>query len=275
MPKHTKIKDRIAAFAEINNIISAMKNLSLIETSRTTKYLATQSQFLAMIQNIAADFCQFHYPTKIPLTAQQPELYILLGSERGFCGNFNELIVERWRQNCSLGVNQGAKIMVIGSKLATKVPANLAATKFNGANVATEISAAVFKLMTELEHHSNPENWVIIWNEITGESLTTKMMRPVADFGISASEATRKFTTPPWLYLQPEVLLLELLNQYLFAIFHQIFYQSFLTENKQRSKHMDAALDWLEQKNGNLRLQLNQLRQEEITEEIEVVMLNR
>lgn len=47
-----------------------------------------------------------------------------------------------------------------------------------------------------------------------------------------------------------------------------------MTENQRRVQHMDYAVRRIEQKSEALLQRCNGLRQEEITEEIEVIMLN-
>jgi len=72
----------------------------------------------------------------------------------------------------------------------------------------------------------------------------------------------------------PEDLYPLLLEQQLFSIMHQTFSISFLSENRERLRHMEGALDRIERKSANLFLALNAHRQEDITEEIEILMLS-
>lgn len=47
-----------------------------------------------------------------------------------------------------------------------------------------------------------------------------------------------------------------------------------MAENRRRLAHMDRALDRLEEDTARLRLAYNARRQEEITEEIEIILLS-
>ncbi len=51
-------------------------------------------------------------------------------------------------------------------------------------------------------------------------------------------------------------------------------YSSLTAENRQRQAHMDQALQRLEEKAERLRRACNAQRQEEITEEIEIILLS-
>jgi F-type H+-transporting ATPase subunit gamma len=65
----------------------------------------------------------------------------------------------------------------------------------------------------------------------------------------------------------------KLLEQYLFARLHELLYSSLLAENQARLEHLESAVQRLERKSGELFRKRNVVRQEEITEEIEVIML--
>ncbi len=53
-----------------------------------------------------------------------------------------------------------------------------------------------------------------------------------------------------------------------------MLYSSLMAENQQRQAHMDRALQRLDEDSARLRLRYNNQRQEEITEEIEIILLS-
>jgi F-type H+-transporting ATPase subunit gamma len=65
-----------------------------------------------------------------------------------------------------------------------------------------------------------------------------------------------------------------LAEQYLFAALHELLYSSLMAENQRRMQHIDSAVRRLERTSAELWQKRNILRQEEITEEIEVIMLS-
>jgi F-type H+-transporting ATPase subunit gamma len=82
------------------------------------------------------------------------------------------------------------------------------------------------------------------------------------------------FAHPPLLNLQPKAFLAELIDHYLFAALHQILYVSLMAENQHRVQHLEGAVRHLEDKSADLLHRCNLLRQEEIIEEIEVILLS-
>jgi F-type H+-transporting ATPase subunit gamma len=79
---------------------------------------------------------------------------------------------------------------------------------------------------------------------------------------------------PPLLDLPPRQFLLGLTEQYLYAALHAVLYQSLAAENQQRIRHLDGAVHHLEERSAALQRRIRALRQEEIIEEIEVILLN-
>ncbi len=79
---------------------------------------------------------------------------------------------------------------------------------------------------------------------------------------------------PPELNLDPVVFFGALLEEYLFAVLHGLFFMSLIAENEQRMEHLDAAVRRLDETSEQLARQQRTLRQEEITEEIEVILLS-
>ena len=86
--------------------------------------------------------------------------------------------------------------------------------------------------------------------------------------------ARRAQACAPLLNLQPAAFLAQLIEQYLFAALQAILYEALLSENQHRVRHLEGAVRHLEQRAEELQRRLRLLRQEEIIEEIEVILLN-
>ena len=76
------------------------------------------------------------------------------------------------------------------------------------------------------------------------------------------------------LNLHPFAFATDLIDHHLFSLLHEVFYSSLMAENLRRFQHMDQSIQRLEKDMAELVLKRNGLRQEEITEEIEVIMLS-
>ena len=84
----------------------------------------------------------------------------------------------------------------------------------------------------------------------------------------------RQYGTPPRLHLPPREFMGELIDQYVFAALHGAIYQSLMAENRWRLRQTEGALSRMEHRMREWQQRVNLLRQEEITEEIEEIMLS-
>jgi len=85
---------------------------------------------------------------------------------------------------------------------------------------------------------------------------------------------TRRKAYPAEMNLHPIEFLRGLTGHYLHAVLNEVLYSSLMAENRQRQAHMDRALQRLDEDSERLRLRYNCQRQEEITEEIELILLS-
>jgi len=92
MSRRRQVEERLRALCDIEDVLGAMKNLALMETRKLTRFLATQRRVVESIDAALADLLAFHPELRAGTSAAR-EAHLLLGSERGFCGDFNERIV--------------------------------------------------------------------------------------------------------------------------------------------------------------------------------------
>lgn len=277
MTKRSQLKKYIESLTDISDIMTAMKNLSLVEINKLTKFLTTQGKVVNTLEVAGIDFFSF-FPKLLPaIETIKSNIYILIGSERGFCGSFNDIIIAKWQADIQDKNITDAKLVIIGRKLAMKLEDDSHVIKIiDGPSTAEEIPAVILSLIDYLENMPESEkwrseNWQIIYNEIDGNLIQSTLLSPFIKL---KGEKTKTVGFAPYLNLSPKEFLSQFLEQYLFAILHNTFYQSLMAENHQRLQHMDGAITRLEKKCTQLTNQLNILRQEEITEEIEVILLS-
>ena len=79
---------------------------------------------------------------------------------------------------------------------------------------------------------------------------------------------------PPLLNVAPPAFLRAFARHYLYAALHALFYESLMAENRQRMQQMEQAVRRIDEESRALGRKRHGLRREEITEEIEVIMLN-
>jgi F-type H+-transporting ATPase subunit gamma len=259
--------------------MTAMKNLCSIEITKIIKFLAMQDKVIKTIQKVKSDFFCCYPLIPMPTQNTHPLIYILVGSERGFCGGFNDNILNRLDSLEEQTPGFSPVLIIVGRKLALKlIDDPRVARTLDGPNVIEEIPVVILKLLRTLEEVSiqrhlelHSGQWNIIFNEEIQEQMQVTTLEPFKEF---FTGSTSNFSAPPVLNLSPDVFLAEFIDNYLFSMFHSVFYNSFFVENHQRLFHLNNSLDRLDNKKANLNGKLKLLRQEEITEEIQIIMLS-
>ena len=79
---------RIAALSDIEEIVTAMRSLAFVELRRLVETIAHQHETLAARERAIADLLA-HFPQPWPETVDGGDVLLAVGSERGFCGDFN------------------------------------------------------------------------------------------------------------------------------------------------------------------------------------------
>lgn len=200
---------------------------------------------------------------------QRSRLYVLIGSERGFCGGFNEAI--ETALDAQPAGPAPPKLILVGRKLALKfLEDKRVVASLEGPSAAEEMPAVISELAKTLTKFP-ASDWKIIHNEYTGEGTSLEISSP---FDFPKPETSKRLQFPPLLNVPASELRPLLFEQYLFALFYGIFYQSFMAENHERLRHMDGALNKLRDDEERLRRASNTLRQKTITEELEIIMLS-
>jgi F-type H+-transporting ATPase subunit gamma len=273
MSRRRDIEATVRSFREIRDILNAMKNMALMEVHRLGRFLATQQRVVAAIEAAGSDFSSF-YPELFPRNESWRDVYVLLGSERGFCGDFNELLLRALAEHKR---RENVEVVVVGSKLYSKLPRDFRVAAFlEGASVVDEIENVLVRLMNTVSDTSGLAaplralRVTAFHHRSQGEGARVAILQPFQE----PKKGQKSFAYPPRLYLDPAAFAKGLVEQYLFARLHELLYSSLMVENQVRVQHMDAAVQRLDRKSTELLRRRNMLRQEEITEEIEVIMLS-
>ena len=266
MSQSHELQLHIVQMLEIRSILNAMKNLALMEVHKLQRLQTMQGQVVTAIENAASDFLSF-YPDLLTDNVNANNLCILLGAERGFCGDFNDSLLTTIRKENYTG------IIAIGNRLCDKLVNNARLiSALDGANVAEEIPAILNHLIDILTAAKpNEAHLTIVYHDIELNQIRQRQLFPPF---ASVKSATPRYGYPPVLNLEPAAFLADLIEQYLLAVLHEVFYRSLMAENHSRLQHLDGAIKHLEDEMINLHRKSQIYRQEEITEEIEVILLN-
>lgn len=275
MSKRRDLQLKLGSLEEIRGIMGAMKNLAFMETRKLTKFLSTQQRAVASIEAVASDFASFYGHT-LPKSEAATETCVLIGSERGFCGDFNETLAQEMSAYLEK-TDVAPPVIAVGSRLEPKLRHHPSTVDLlQGASVVEEVEPVLTRLADLLikAQRALGANAVLgvtaFYHSDETNGIRIRRLLPLPD----TTPTAQRFSHPPLLNLSPEAFFSGLTEHYLYAALHEVIYSSLMVENRYRLEHMDNAIRQLDKRVNRLQLQYNTMRQEEITEEIEVIMLS-
>jgi len=265
-----ELQQHITQLKEIRSILNSMKNLAFIEIHKLQRFKAMQGQAVANIERAALDFLDF-YPGLTETDDNAAHFCILLGAERGFCGDFNESLIDAIANQAYTGV------IAVGSRLCNRqqdIAPEVIAT-LEGANIAEEVPAIISRLIDTLSalpgKAASALQLTVVYHDNVATQISQRQVLPPLP---RQNERTVHYRNPPVLNLDPGDFFADLIDHYLLAVLHEIFYISLMAENHSRLQHLEGAVNHLDDETVRLQKKSQIYRQEEITEEIEVILLN-
>lgn len=274
MSRRRELARRMEALADIAGIMSAMKGLALMETRILMEFLGSQRRMVAGIETAAADFLAWHGGPAAAPAAGGVELVVLAGSEQGFCGDFNEALLAAAGR---LFGHEPVRRVLVGQRLAARSGERTDVDLvLPGAIVADEVPAVLLRLTRELgtllaREEPAARGLSVLYHCDDTREIRLRRLLPL---GALPRDGNGGRSHAAELNLAPDVFLSALTRHYLQAVLNEVLYSSLMAENRKRQAHMDRALQRLDEEQERLRLAYNTRRQEEITEEIEVILLS-
>lgn len=263
MTGRARLEARLATLGELGEILGSMRTLAVVEARTLARFQTHQAGVSAVIDTASRAFWRHYGGTLVP-DAGTP-VTLAVGSERGFVGDFNRRV--------AAAVPADAPCLALGRRLPGRLPAGVATLEvLDGPVVADEVepvlTAALAAFARFIEAHGSPRITAVY--QVPGDSgVRRRQIFPPAPGPPAACGAGNR----PLLNLSPRDFLRALLDYHLTAALRDVLLSSLTAENEQRAQHLDAAVRRLDERRAALRRRGQALRQEEITEEIEVILL--
>ena len=274
MSARRTLERRLHSLVEIGEIMNAMKNMALMETHKLAGRVEAQNRAAASIDAAVDEFLAC-YAGAPGAEAPGRDVCLLVGSERGFCGDFNGALL---RSLAGLHWPGGEPaLVVVGRRLASAIGDDpRVAARIEGAGSLESIGPVLLNVMDALATARSARapdgdlRVTVLHHEDEAAAPAVTRLDP------RAARATRppQRGYAPLLNLAPDAYFAKLAEHHLLFSLQAIFWRSLMAENRRRAQHMDNAVRRVEENARALERERNALRQEEITEEIEVIMLS-
>lgn len=274
MSRRAQVQRRLKMLDELGGVMAAMKNLSMMETVKLARLVDCQRRVHQSIAVAVSEFLH-HYPDALPAVAPSAQrIVVAVGSQRGFCGEFNEAVIRALGTYRSQFGDRRVELLTVGRRLAAKLTKHpgVAAT-LEGASVVEEVPTVLASVLDALvaTHRVDasaavPRICVFAHRDVSAGVLQRDLWPPAIDGG-------HRLPYAPRLTLEPIQFGRQLIHHYLWTQLHGVFYDSLMAENRRRLQHMQGAMQRMDERREALQRGYDALRQEEITEEIEVILL--
>lgn len=282
-----QLRYRIKAIETIKKITHAMRLISMSSRSRLKNkeeplklYIKTAHELLARIHAHAPTW---HNPILTPSSHLSPKpLIILVGSQRGLCGNFNTTLFDYFESNIApkIKTTTGTRIncIPIGKKAINYVSQNenLIMVDHYAEITANSIATIAHALTTFLLSQSEPYTQVhVVSNELKTFFIQKPHVTQLIPFAPIGS--TSQSTTPADEYLwdqSPAEILDQLGTSTVESELHYLLFESLLAEHAARFISMDNATRNAQTLLEETQLQYNKLRQAKITKELTELVSN-
>jgi F-type H+-transporting ATPase subunit gamma len=275
MTARRELQRRLASLAEIRSIMNSMKALAFMETRKLDRLMASQRAMVATIDGAARDLLRYH-PDLLPVQGPVPTLQLLIGSQRGFCGDFNEALQKTVTDTPAAGVQALPKDRIlVGRRLRLRVAdeTRLCAA-LDGPDVAEDVDRVLREIVAVISRVQAERGVIGVVARYHGPGDGMPLVRPLLPPWQEPPSSGDGRTVPPVLNVPPRDMFRALVEHYLLAALHEILLTSLWAENMRRARHLEGAVKRLDERIEALASRSQQLRQEEIIEEIEVILLN-
>lgn len=269
MSRQHEYQQQLALYHEMQDIMGAMKNMAQAEIHKLRRRQQQQQACLASVTEAAQ---RVHYQQVAAAgtvsgatTSSFQDVYLLIGSERGFCGGFNEALLPHLDTQPPM-----TRVIVMGSRLLSLLGTRAEHAPFvpgpTSEKQVSSILATTLECFGRLQNeHSKPLKLTAISHAEHELSHTVLFPLPTR-FQQPAPKNTA------FRHLEPLPTLRQgIENHYLYHALLTVLYTSLYAENHRRLVQMEGALQHLDERSQQMKRRINAQRQEEIVEEIEVI----
>jgi len=189
--------------------MNSMKTLAYTESQKLARFIDLQHAVVRSINEVAADFLSFH-PETLPEVKETVPIYLLIGTERGFCGDFHHALLRDLETALTLHPPNIARVIAIGRKLHALLEGDMRVVSLmDGASVIEEVTSLLNQLvsiLTTLQDKHGVLTVYCLYHGSEENTITQKLLPPFQPL----LHAPPRFPHPPILNQPPREFLVEL-----------------------------------------------------------------
>lgn len=280
-----KLKGRLATIKELHMVVSTMKTLSAVNIRQyeaAAQALAEYAQTVGLgLQVVVRDHL-------LDLHAQEPpakqSAAIIFGSDTGLCGRFNEAIVSFALQELTkAGLEPSTlPLIAVGNRVALELDMRELNPEItlhlpSSLQSLTTTAQTILSTLEDWEIKKGRQRLLLFYNRPNGHASFKTRKLQIYPLNLSWLQ---HLAQKPWpsrslpIYTLPwQELFAALVREYYFVSLYRTLAESLASEHAARLEAMQAAEKNIEDGLAKLTLELNQIRQESITEELQDIVV--
>jgi F-type H+-transporting ATPase subunit gamma len=259
-----KIEARLSSLHEFEDIIGALRAMAASHVQEAQKALAGVREYVGVIEDAIAAGATLlsRQPSALPPISPASGVMLVVGSEHGFVGGFNQRVMSHALDN----LKPGQQLMVVGRRGAVHAAES-------GIDVSREFSMATHvggvaptarRVAASLDEVALAEIAFARYKRGGNYQPEIRTILPLEPALLQRADSR----SPPLHHLDAESLLERLGSEYLFAEITSALVESLASENAARLQLMESADQNINARLDDLRRLAANLRQEAITSEL-------
>ena len=271
---------RIKTTTDLGEIVSTMKMLSSVSVTQYEKALQSLSQYGQTIRDAFHGLFNqdsFQYiPPKI--STQKPKILgIIIGSDNGLVGRFNKDLIAYTTAYLEDRTDQPTHFICVGKRMAPLIQSkeHYVEASYPISNSLKELAPISSQLLNEIDHVISKNKIDLVYlfsNKKKGASAFVPQARQIIPLPSEHMNQLKRSKwdgkTLPLITVEKKQLFNALLHEYLqVVIFHDLV-ASLESEHYTRMIHMQEAEKNIEASLEEFKLEYQQLRQTQITDEL-------
>jgi F-type H+-transporting ATPase subunit gamma len=272
-----RLRRRVDTLGELHTIVRTMKAFSAASIRQYEQSVIALQDYVRTVElGLGVVLQTPSLPATQLLRGGLPSGMVVLGSDHGLCGRFNEDIADSAMQGMASST-PGVQLLVVGSRVAAilEQAGYQPALELRVPATAERIAATVHEVLATIEHwrsHGQISRVTLFYNRPLGVSGYGPVEVALLPVDLQRLSERRSGGWPsrglPTFTMPPEHLLSDLLRQYFFVSIFRACAESQASEHASRLAAMQAAEKNLQERMEELTAQLRRIRQETITTEL-------
>lgn len=276
------LKKELISTKDLQSVVSTMKSIAAVNIKKfekiafnIVKYQSNVDLGLQAIVSQKPEIIKLidYLELKIEKNTKKRDVVIIIGSNQGLCGRFNDKVVDYYLNNSATDIN--SYIISVGERVTTLLEAKKVHIEqsFSIPNSSDSIVNLVYDLFSIIEQNLNNLRKVLVYfTSHTADSMGNLTKKRIIPLEKSYFEKLKRKKWPtnniPYWRIDSKKIVSDLVEQYIFSSIYLAISNSMASEQKNRLITLQGAEQNIKDHITELTLRYNQKRQSVITSEL-------